>query len=72
MSKLDSYDTVIVAIFLAICVIILGLIVVQAGEKQDLKYCKQTYGEDYVLWHSTANSAVKACKSPDGSLKELR
>lgn len=59
----------LVAIILVILAIFFGLFVM--GENEDQNACKQKYGSDYSLTESAANSSIRYCKAPDGTLKDL-
>lgn len=62
---------------LLIVIVIIGIVlslamsVWNAGEKNDLETCKEKYGSSYTLGHSSANSSIKWCESPDGVMKTL-
>lgn len=43
----------------------------EAGEKTNLQSCKDRYGSSYTLGHSTTNSSIEWCVSPNGDMKVL-
>lgn len=59
-------------IIAAIVAIFVGAFVLWThGDQVDMKRCKMTYGQEYTLGHSPANSSVKWCQAPDGTQKAL-
>jgi len=60
-----------IGIILMICLIIIGFIIWKIGYDSEQAECKKRYGDAYTLWQADANSSIVACKSPDGTLKEL-
>lgn len=61
----------IVAFFVVILIFFGAFKLWESGEKHDLATCKEKYGIEYKLGHSSSNSSIKWCVSPDGVMKEL-
>lgn len=57
----------------ALILIVLLFLPGYAAYRNSLEHgCQEAYGKDHVLWSSPSNSSVSMCKSPDGTLKELK
>jgi len=62
MSKLIVFTIIVLAGAFCLWVV---------SDNADARQCKAKYGNSYSLWHSPANSSVKACVAPDGVMKQL-
>lgn len=63
--------SIIIIALVSLIVVSLLFILYSEGEKASLQKCKDTYGQSYVLGHSAANSSIKWCQAPDGTVKAL-
>lgn len=62
-----------------ILMLIVGIIIIffggfwlwSAGEESDRNSCKEKYGLEYDLGHSTSNSSIKWCQAPNGEMRAL-
>lgn len=61
----------VIAAIVVLLIFIGGFKLWEAGEKADLQSCKDKYGSSYTLGHSSANSSIKWCVSPEGVMKDL-
>lgn len=62
----------ILVVIAIVVVVLLGFMWVwNLAEKETLSQCKEKYGQEYIVGHSSANSSVYWCESPEGDMKAL-